>query len=131
LLPVLLSRLGSTDPRDFIPAVYRGNWDKAAIAGLAPTVMELAEAGDETARAIFESESMELARTAAGAVFNGGLPREGLPVALTGGLVLRNELFREQFLKNLRICGVIPGPVGLVDDPAVGAVVLAQKMLEV
>jgi N-acetylglucosamine kinase-like BadF-type ATPase len=129
LLPVLLSQLGSNDPRDFIPAVYRGNWDKAAIAGLAPTVMELAEAGDETARSIFESESLELARTAAGAVFNGGLPREGVPIALTGGLVLRNDLFREQFLTNLRACGVTPGPVGLVDDPAVGALVLARKML--
>jgi N-acetylglucosamine kinase-like BadF-type ATPase len=129
LLPALLSKLGSNDPRDFIPAVYRGNWDKAAIASLAPTVMELAAEGDETARAIFESESLELARTAAGAVFNGGLPREGVPIALTGGLVLRNELFREKFLSNLRVCGVTPGPVGLVDDPAVGAVVLARKML--
>jgi N-acetylglucosamine kinase-like BadF-type ATPase len=129
LLPALLSKLGSNDPRDFIPAVYRGNWDKAAIAGLAPTVMELAEDGDEIARGIFANESLELARTAAGAVFNGGLPREGVPVALTGGLVLRNELFREKFLSNLRLCGVNPGPVGLVDDPAVGAVVLARKLL--
>jgi hypothetical protein len=30
---------------------------------------------------------------------------------------------------DLRECGVTPGPVGLVDDPAVGAVVLAQKLL--
>jgi N-acetylglucosamine kinase-like BadF-type ATPase len=121
--------LGSNDPRDFIPAVYRGSWDKVAIAGLAPTVMDLAEEGDQIARSIFESESMELARTAAGAVFLGGLPRDEVPVALTGGLVLRNELFRQQFLSNLRICGVTPGPVGLVDDPAVGAIVLARKML--
>ena len=28
----------SPDPRDFIPAVYRGKWDKAAIAALAPVV---------------------------------------------------------------------------------------------
>jgi N-acetylglucosamine kinase-like BadF-type ATPase len=129
LLPVLLAELGSKDPRDFIPAVYRGNWDKAAIAGLAPTVMELAALGDGTARAIFEGESLELARTAAGAVFQGGLPRDGVPIALTGGLVLRNELFRERFLTDLCNCGVNPGPVGLVDDPAVGAVVLARRML--
>jgi N-acetylglucosamine kinase-like BadF-type ATPase len=129
LLPALLSRLGANDPRDFIPAVYRGSWDKVAIAGLAPTVMELAEEGDQMARSIFESEAMELARTASGAVFLGGLPRNEVPVALTGGLVLRNELFRQQFLSNMCICGVTPGPVGLVDDPAVGAIVLARKML--
>jgi N-acetylmuramic acid 6-phosphate etherase len=131
LLPSLLAKLGSNDPRDFIPAVYRGSWDKAAIAGLAPIVMELASGGDETARRIFESETMELARTAAGAVFKGGLPLDGLPVALTGGLLLRNDLFRQRFLADLSICGVSPGPVGLVEDPALGAVVLARKMLGV
>jgi N-acetylglucosamine kinase-like BadF-type ATPase len=129
LLDAYLARLGTKDPRDFIPAVYRGAWDKAAIAGLAPIVLELASAGDAVARAIFESESLELARTVAGAVVNGNLPREGVPVALTGGLVLNSAPYREQLLANLRTCGVMSGPVGLVDDPALGAVVLARKLL--
>jgi N-acetylglucosamine kinase-like BadF-type ATPase len=129
LLPAFLERLGSDDPRDFIPAVYRGNWDKATIAGLAPTVMDLAAAGDETARRIFHSEAMELARTAAGAVFKAGLPLAGVPIALTGGLVLRNEMFRDRFLADLEVCGVTPGPVGLVEDPAIGAVVMARKLV--
>ena len=128
LLPALLAKLGTKDPRDFIPAVYRGKWDKAAIAGLAPVVLELATA-DDAAQSIFETETLELARTAAGAVANGGLPRDGLPVALTGGLVLRSEAFRERFLANLRTCGVNPGPVGLVEDPALGAVVMARKLI--
>lgn len=129
MLATLLALLGTNDPRDFIHAVYRGSWDKAAIAALAPTVMELAQRGDETALAIFESESFELARTAAGAVILGGLPTEHVPVALTGGLVLRNDWFRDRFLANLKKCGVTPGPIGLVDDPAVGAVVLARRMI--
>ena len=121
LLGAYLAKLGTKDPRDFIPAVYRGKWDKAAIAGLAPLVLELAAAGDETAKSIFESETLELARTAVGAVVNGGLPEENVPVALTGGLVLRSEMYRERFLANLRICGMTPGPVGLVEDPALGS----------
>ena len=129
LLPSYLAKLGSKDPRDFIPAVYRGAWDKAAIAGLAPIVLDLAAAGDETAHQIFESETLELARTVAGAIASGGLPREGVPIALTGGLVLHNLRFRERLLANLPACGVMPGPVGLVDDPALGAVVLARKLL--
>ena len=129
LLPAYLAKLGSRDARDFIPAVYRGAWDKAAIAKLAPVVLELATAGDETARAIFESETMELARTVAGAVANGGLQKEGVPIALTGGLVLHSDPFRERVLANLPACGVTPGPVGLVEDPALGAVVLARKLL--
>jgi N-acetylglucosamine kinase-like BadF-type ATPase len=131
LLPLLLKSLGSNDPRDFIPAVYRGAWDKAAIAGLAPVVSEAAEGGDATARAIFEEQARELARTAAGAVAVGGLSRDRVPIALTGGLVLRNDLFRERFLANLQALGVTAGPVGLVDDPAVGAVVLARRMISV
>jgi N-acetylglucosamine kinase-like BadF-type ATPase len=129
ILPAFLAKLGSKDPRDFIPAVYRGSWDKAAIAGLAPRMIELATAGDPTARAIFETETLELARTIAGAVASGGLPRDGVPVALSGGLLVNSMPFRERVLANLRGCGVTPGPVGLVDEPALGAVVLARQLL--
>jgi N-acetylglucosamine kinase-like BadF-type ATPase len=129
LLPALLKELGTPDPREFIPAVYRGKWDKAAIAGLAPVLFAVAATGDRVAGAIVESEARELALTAAGAVAAGGLPREGLPVALTGGMVIENESFRERFLSELRALGVSPGPVGLVADPVVGAVVLARKLL--
>jgi hypothetical protein len=92
-------------------------------------VLDLAAAGDEAAHQILESETMDLARTVAGAISNGGLPTEGVPIALTGGLVLHNAPFRERLLANLPACGVMPGPVGLVDDPALGAVVLARKLL--
>jgi N-acetylglucosamine kinase-like BadF-type ATPase len=129
LLPLLLKELGSSDAREFIPAVYRGKWDKAAIARLAPLVLGAAEAGDPVATTIFEGEARELAQTAAGAVAAGGLPRENLPMALTGGMVVENEAFRERFLGELRTCGVTPGPVGLVEEPVVGAVVLARKLL--
>ena len=130
LLAAYLKKLGSNDPRDFIPAVYRGKWDKAAIAALAPIVLELATAGDPIAKAIFETETLELAKTVAGAVANGGLPRMGVPIALAGGLLLHSESFRERFLANLSECGVTPGPVGLVEDPALGAVVLARKLVK-
>jgi N-acetylglucosamine kinase-like BadF-type ATPase len=124
-----VARLGSADPRDFIPAVYRGTWDKAHIAGLAPLVQDVAATGDRVATEIFADQARELARTAAGAVAAGGLPREGVPVALTGGMVIENASFRDRFLEELRACGVTPGPIGLVDDPVVGAVVLARKLL--
>jgi N-acetylglucosamine kinase-like BadF-type ATPase len=129
LLPAFLEKLESPDPREFIPAVYRGAWDKACIAGLAPLVLGAAADGDRVANRIMEEEARELARTAAGAVAAGGLPREGLPVALTGGLVIHGAAYRERFLSELRSCGVNPGPVGLVDDPVVGAVVLARKLV--
>ena len=91
-------------------------------------MLELAEAGDAAAKAIFESETLELARTVAAAVIKADLPRVGVPVALTGGLVLHSSFFRERLLARLLECGVTLGPVGLVDDPALGAVVLARKL---
>jgi N-acetylglucosamine kinase-like BadF-type ATPase len=129
LLAAFLNELGTSDAREFIPAVYRGKWDKAAIARLAPVAWAAAEGGDATAAAIFAEEARELAKTAAGAVAAGGLPRDGVPVALTGGMVVENAAFRARFLAELSALGVTPGPVGLVDDPVVGAVVLARKLL--
>ena len=129
LLPTYLKALGSNDPREFIPAVYRGKWDKAAIAALAPLVLTAAASGDAVATAIFEQEARELALTAAGAVFAGGLSRDGIPVALAGGLLLESEMFRNHFLCELGACGLSPSSVGLVDDPVVGAVVLARRLL--
>lgn len=129
LLDAYLAKLGTTEPRDFIPAVYRGAWDKAAIAGLAPIVLQLAVERDAVAGELVQTEARELARTAAGAVRNAGLPAGGVPVALTGGLLLRSDLFRGLFLDGLRSLGVTPHPVGLVEDPAVGAVVMARKLL--
>lgn len=130
LLPVLLAELGSADPRDFIPAVYRGSWDKARIAGLAPAVVAAAEAGDPVAHKLVVGEVTELARTAVAAADRNRLSRLGVPVALAGGLVLQNEFYRRLFLEALTGFGLHPGTVGLVDEPAVGAVVMARKLAD-
>jgi N-acetylglucosamine kinase-like BadF-type ATPase len=129
ILDAFLAKLGTVEPRDFIPAVYRGAWDKAAIAGLAPLVLQAAMAGDEMADRLVRTEARELAETAAGAVKNAGLSASPVPTALTGGLLLRSERFRGLFLDGLRALGVTPDPVALVEDPAVGAVVMARKLL--
>ena len=128
LVDRLVKQMNLSGPPDMIPAVYRGPWDRTAIAGMAPMVIEVAEAGDGPAAEIVKTEARELARTAAGAVTANGLPVRGLPVALAGGLLTKSELFRTHFLDGLADCGVTPGPVQLVTDPAVGAVVLARKV---
>ncbi|MBN9519638.1 BadF/BadG/BcrA/BcrD type ATPase [bacterium] len=127
LLGTLLKALGTTDPRDFIPATYRGVWDRAAIAGLAPVVLEAAEAGDDVAHKLVVREVTALARTAATAVDAAELPKLGLPVAVAGGLVVRSAFYRALFVEALCGHGVHPGVVTPVEDPTVGAVVLARK----
>lgn len=127
LLDAFLKQLGTSDPREFIPAVYRGVWDRAAIAGLAPIVLEAAEAGDDVAHKLVVREVTELARTAATAVDAAQLPRLALPVAVAGGLVERSAFYRGLFVEALRGHGIHPGVVTVVDDPAVGAVTLARR----
>ena len=112
---------------DLIPAIYRGAWDRAAIAGLAPLVLAAAEDGDAAAARIVEEEATELARTAAGAVRANGLPMIDLPVALAGGVLTHNAAYRSIFLAALADCGIRPGSVEIVTDPALGAVVLARR----
>ena len=53
-----------------------------------------------------------------------------MPVALTGGMFLRSEPFRAQFLEHLKLYDVTPGPVGLVEDPAAGAIAIARRLVE-
>ena len=129
LLDAFLAKLGTTDPRDFIPAVYRGVWDRAAIAGLAPLVVECAEAGDDVAHRLVVNQVTELARTAFTAVESNGLPKLGLPVAVAGGLIVRSAFYRGLFVEALRGFGVHPGIVAPVSDPALGAVTLARKLI--
>jgi N-acetylglucosamine kinase-like BadF-type ATPase len=131
LLDAFLDKLGTRDPRDFIPAVYRGVWDRAAIAGLAPLVVATAQAGDEVAHKLVVHQVTELARTAVAAVDANGLPRLGLPIAVAGGLIVGSEFYRGLFVEALRGFGLHAGSVQPVADPAIGAIVMARKLISI
>src|SRR5205823_6440827 len=49
LVNEFVSRMKLADPTDLIRAVYRGTWDRAALAGLAPVVLDAADAADPVA----------------------------------------------------------------------------------
>jgi N-acetylmuramic acid 6-phosphate etherase len=127
LLERFLARMNVASPPELIPAVYRGPWDRAAIAGLAPLVLDAAAEEDAVAKRIVEDEVEQFARTAVGAVVNLGMPKIGVPVALAGGLLLNSELYRTMFLDAVRRLGLDPGIVTPVPEPAVGAVVFARR----
>ena len=129
LVDRFVTAMNLSEAPDLIPAVYRGTWDRAAIAGLAPLVLIAAEQGDAVAMQIVREEATELARTAAGAVKANGLLREQLPIALAGGVLTLSESYRRIFLSALADYGIVPGSMKLVTDPALGAVVLARRGL--
>jgi len=126
LTDALVKRMNLSVPADFIPAVSSGKWDRTAIGGLAPLVLELAVDGDTIAAGIVQSEAEELARTAAQAIVVNGLPKT-LPVALAGGVLTGSEAYRRHFLNELLRCGIEAQPLRLVAEPALGAIVLARR----
>jgi len=125
----VLEFMGLKNPLEMIHAVYRDSWERAKLATLAPIVLQLASAGDEIARGIVTREADELARTTAGAARKLDLLGARVPLALTGGAILNDEDYREIFLNCLRTHGVEPDPVALVDEPAIGAVRVARRLL--
>jgi N-acetylmuramic acid 6-phosphate etherase len=134
LLERLLKKMNLSAGPDLIPAVYRGPWDRAAIASLCPIILEAAAEGDTVALQIVDRESAELALTASAAVKHAlldlGLPSRAVPLALAGGVLLHSETYRASFLKYLQEDGVQLTVVTPVPDPAVGAIVIAQRLIQ-
>jgi len=128
LTEAFLQRMDLTTPPDFIPAVYRGSWDRLKLATLCPLVLHAAETGDPVAEAIARTNALELARTAAESVKANDLPQNPLPLALAGGVILGSDWFRNCFLEALRTQGINPDPVMTVAEPALGAIAIARTL---
>jgi N-acetylglucosamine kinase-like BadF-type ATPase len=130
LTKALLTKMGLQNPPELIPTIYQGGWDRAALAGLAPVVLEAAETGDPVAESIVGNEARLLAETAAAVTRKLGLENTPLPVALTGGLLLGSPSYRQRLVNGLKKCNLQPDPVHLVEDPARGAIRLATALVK-
>jgi N-acetylmuramic acid 6-phosphate etherase len=123
----LLYAMGGQRPMDLIPAVYRGGWDRAALAGLAPIILDAAGQGDEVASRIAAQGAHQLALTVAAAAMRLELPPDRLPLAMTGGTLVNSEHYRQMVLQGLDRLGIHADPVTLVHDPAEGGIRLARQ----
>jgi N-acetylmuramic acid 6-phosphate etherase len=125
LTDLFLHELGVSEPMDLIPAVYRGGRDRAALAALAPVVLEAGLQGDAIAREIVREAADQLARAVAAAATAVQLRLTDLPLAITGGTLLGSDNYRQTVLHALTKHGVRPDPVQMVHEPAEGGVRLA------
>jgi N-acetylglucosamine kinase-like BadF-type ATPase len=127
--PSLLDRLGLSQVDGVIPAIYRGNLDRAALASHAPLVLELAEAGDTVASGIVENAVGELAEltAAVGRQLEFGQPL--VPIALSGGVFLGSKYYRQKFLAASEQSSIRGDPVTPVSEPAEGAIRTAAATL--
>jgi N-acetylmuramic acid 6-phosphate etherase len=123
----LLARLGITRAIGLIPTVYGGTCDRAALAALAPVVLEAASE-DAVAAEIVDRAARELADTAAAAVRQLGWAPGSLPVALAGGVLRASTAYRTRVLRALGSLGWVDSPGSLVDEPAEGALRLLRTL---
>ena len=123
------SRSAARRPMDLIPAVYRGGWDRTALAGLAPIVLDAAGQGDEVAMRIAAQGAHQLALTVAAAAMRLELPPDRLAAGHDGRHPAQfGTLSPECPCKGLDQLGIHADPVTLVHDPAEGGVRLARAM---
>jgi len=97
----LMSHLSLTEPHQLIAYVYKSDTTKADLAKLAFIVVEEADVGDAVALDIIAASARELANTASAVARRLGFEMT-LPLALTGGMLVHVDRFREQVLDGLR-----------------------------
>jgi N-acetylmuramic acid 6-phosphate etherase len=125
LTELFLAKMGLGQPQDLIPLIYRGGWDRTALAGLAPLVLEACDGGDSVAASIVNEAAAALADLAMTAIRKLDWNEPAVPVALSGGVLLASSTYRERVLSAMRAMGIRAEPVCRVDEPAAGAIRLA------
>ena len=119
ILDAVLEKLGSAEAGAIVSFVYRDTTDKAAIARFSAIALELAEAGNEAASEILDRGADELYRMAEAVQRRLGL--EGCPIALLGGLLSEDNVYRRRVEARL-------SPLGPVIYPAHDALWGAAQM---
>lgn len=125
LLRALLNHWQLASPNELIYHVYRAEFAHSELAGLTRPVVALAEQGDADARGLLDQAADQLARAASSVMRQLGLCEP--PLALAGGLLGASPYLRAALAKRLHAGW---GPLHYVEEPALGTLVLARRLLE-
>lgn len=119
-----------TTPEGLVKAVYDGVFVREQVAAFAPQVDTAACAGDPAATRIIEQAGEELA-LAVKAVCDrmGGL--EKAACILAGGVLLGSHAVCQALLRQVEHRGITLQPLFLASEPALGALKLAEQMVEI
>ena len=123
ILQAVYDRLGISTPGQIVSFVYSPETDKSAIARLSWIALELAQADDPTAAEILERNADELCVLVAAAQQKLGL--EGCPIALLGGLISQENLYRDIVVRKMSAIG---SPLAPAHDALWGAAQMAWEM---
>jgi N-acetylmuramic acid 6-phosphate etherase len=128
LTDAVLTHWSLSEPERLLYRVYHEGVTTTEIAALARLVSAAAEEGDGVALAIVRDAGCELANTvrSVAQVLDQDSP---VPTALAGGAITKGVLIRQAFLEEVQALGLKLGPIECVDQPVVGALRLALRML--
>ena len=125
LTDAVLRAMEAKAPVDITRAIYRDDDPRAAIAAIAPIVINAAEGDDPDAQGIVETAAHDLAGLAARAVTQVKLLERPIPIAVAGGVFINSRRIQQELELELRRRGVVC-TLQPVDEPLMGCVCLAD-----
>lgn len=123
ILDAVLEELGASAGSGIVSFVYGSTTDKAAIARFASIALALAETGNATALEILNRGAEELFDLASAVQHRLGL--ENCPIALLGGLLSQDNVYRRRVEKKLSRLGPVIYPA---HDALWGAAQMAWEL---
>jgi len=128
LVERILERLHTDNPREILLQLGRGADVSREIASMAPVLLAAAEDGDAVAQAIVTDAAAGTAKLVRATIDKLGLARD-VPLAIAGGIVSSNTMYREALLQKLRAQDIKPGSVTVVSEPVAGCLLMARDRL--
>lgn len=128
LVERVLQRMHTDDPREILHRLGQAVDTRREIAALAPLLLEAAGQGDKVASGIVQAAAGATARLVHATIAKLGLDAP-VPLAVAGGIVCSNDLYRDALLAMLRQLGTEPASVTVVNEPVAGSLVMARDRL--
>jgi N-acetylglucosamine kinase-like BadF-type ATPase len=125
ILEAVLQQWGLSDADELLGYVYRPEMTHTQVAQLAPTILKLWHSGDAHATRLVDRTAIALGRLIESVVTK--LSMTAPPIAFGGGLLVHNPDLQELIVRRTR---VELGPQKRVEDPALGALLLAKRLAE-
>jgi N-acetylglucosamine kinase-like BadF-type ATPase len=128
LVERILEQLGTDNPREILLRLGRSADVSREIASLAPILLHAAGDGDAVAVDIVSAAALGTAQLVRATVDKLGFERD-VPLAIAGGIVCSNTMYRETLLTKLQSLGVRPATVSVVHEPVEGCLLMARDRL--
>jgi len=128
LVSEILRRLRTENPREILQKLGMAADVRREIASLAPTLLHAASDGDEVALAIVQDAADATALLVHATAKKLDLD-PATPLAVAGGIVCSNTLYRETLLESIRKLGESPTSIVIVDRPVEGCLLMARDRL--